>query len=115
MAAGKSENGDVGTSGTVDYTAHPPPPPPRPGSSSSEKLGEPAAATASSGSDPLTPAQTAMHKKMLEHFQSESYKIPDIEDGDLLEVEKFWLVRVIYLFVEHINRYQSVIIHNHSL
>lgn len=75
--AAESENGDV--RGALDYTAHPPPPP-----GSSEK---PAAASSST----LTPAQTAMHKKMLEHFQSESYKIPDIEDGELLEVEKFWL------------------------
>lgn len=90
MAAAKSENGDVG--GAVDYTAHPPPPPPRPGSS--EKPDAPA--TAISSSSTLTPAQTAMHKKMLEHFQNESYKIPGIEDGELLEVEKFWLVCVFY-------------------
>lgn len=89
MAAAKSENGDVG--GAVDYTAHPPPPPPRPGSS--EKPDAPATAISSST---LTPAQTAMHKKMLEHFQNESYKIPGIEDGELLEVEKFWLVCVFY-------------------
>jgi hypothetical protein len=91
MATAKSENGDVG--GAVDYTAHPPPPPPRPGSS--EKPGVPATASSSSSST-LTQAQTAMHKKMLEHFQNESYKIPGIEDGELLEVEKFWLVREIY-------------------
>lgn len=89
MAAAKSENGGIG--GTVEYTAHPPPPPPRPGSS--EKPGVPAA---TGGSSTLTPAQTAMHKKTLEHFQSESYKIPDIEDGELLEVERFWLVRESY-------------------
>ena len=93
MAAAKSENGDVGSNDTVDYTAHPPPPPPYPGSS--EKLGAPAATAASSSTSSLTPAQTAMHKEMLEHFQSESYKIPGIEDGELLEVEMFWLVRVI--------------------
>ena len=84
--AAKSENGDVG--GVVDYTAHPPPPPPRPGST--EKPGAQAATVSST----LTPAQKEMHKKILEHFQSESYKIPDIEDGELLEMEKFWLVRV---------------------
>jgi hypothetical protein len=88
MAAAKSENGDVG--GAVDYTAHPPPPPPRP--ELSEKPGAQGAASSST----LTPVQTAMHKKMLEHFQSESYKIPGIEDGELVEVEKFWLVRVLY-------------------
>lgn len=87
MADAKSENGDVG--GVVDYTAHPPPPP-SPGSS--EKLG--ALVDAADSSRSLTPAQTAMHKKTLEHFQSESYKIPSIEDGELLEAEKFWLVRV---------------------
>jgi hypothetical protein len=84
--AARSENGDV--DGAVDYTAHPPPPPHRPGSS--EEPGAPAAAS----NDTLTPAQTTMHKKVLEHFQSESYNIPGIEDGELLEVEKFWLVRV---------------------
>ena len=85
--AAKSENGDV--DGGVDYTAHPPPPPLRPGLS--EKPDAPTAAS----SNTLTPAQIAMHKEMLEHFQSESYKIPGIEDGELLEVEKFWLVRVL--------------------
>jgi len=94
MAAAKSENGDVG--GAVDYTAHPPPPPPRPGPS--EEPGAPATAAASSSSSTLTPAQTAMHKEMLEYFQSESYKIPGIEDGELLEVERFWLVRVSYFY-----------------
>jgi len=88
--AAKSENGDVG--GIIDYTAHPPPPPPRP--ESSEKPGAPTTASSST----LTPAQIAMHKKILEHFQSESYKIPGIEDGELLEVEKFWLVRVFHVF-----------------
>lgn len=84
----KSENGDVG--GAVDYIAHPPPPPPRPGSNVI-----PGAPAAGSSSGTLTPeAQTAMHKEVLEHFQSESYEIPGIEDGELLEVEKFWLVRV---------------------
>ena len=97
MVAAKSENGDLGASGTVDYTAPPPPPPPVPCAGSNEKLGAPADAAASSNST-LSPAQTAMHKKMLEHFQSESYKIPGIEDGELLEVEKFWLVRVIYIW-----------------
>ncbi|SRR6266852_7869055 len=97
MAAAKSENGDVSDSdsgsGVIDYTAHLPPPPPYSGSS--EKPGA-LAATSSGSSSTLIPAQTAMHKKMLEHFQSESYKIPGVDDGELLEVEKFWLVRAIY-------------------
>ncbi|KAH9994862.1 CRAL/TRIO domain-containing protein [Russula vinacea] len=32
-----------------------------------------------------------MHKKVLEHFQNESYKIPGLKDSELREVEKFWL------------------------
>lgn len=43
-----------------------------------------------------------MYKKMLEHFRSESYKIPGVKDGELLEVEKFWLVRVILFYFEHV-------------
>jgi hypothetical protein len=87
----KSENGDVSV---VDYTAYPPPPPPPPGSS--EKPVTPAVTRAGAASSKLTPAQATMHKKVLEHFQSESYKIPSVKDGDgeLLEVEKFWLVSV---------------------
>ena len=94
--AAKAENGDVGV---VDYTAYLPPPPPP--SESSEKLVTPAA-TGGVASAEMTPAQVAMHKKVLEHFQSESYKIPNLKDGELLEVEKFWLVRVLFLlfFVE---------------
>jgi len=85
MAANKSENEDVG--GAVDYIAHPPPPPAR--GESFEKQG---GTTAGSSSSTLTPeAQTAMHKEVLEHFQSGSYKIPGIKDGELLELEKFWL------------------------
>ncbi|SRR5260370_84704 len=81
----KSENGDISV-GVIDYTSHPPPPPPPPGSSE-----EPGVT--------LTQAQVAMHEKVLEHFQSESYKIPGTKDGELLEVEKFWLVRVFVLFI----------------
>jgi hypothetical protein len=102
MVAAKSENGNLGASGVVDYTAPPPPPPPAPPhAGSSEKLGAPADAytdASAASNSTLTPAQTTMHKKMLEHFQSESYTIPGIEDGELLEVEKFWLVRVIYIW-----------------
>jgi hypothetical protein len=32
-----------------------------------------------------------MHKKVLEHFRSEAYKIPGIENGGILEVEMFWI------------------------
>ncbi|KAH9068375.1 CRAL/TRIO domain-containing protein [Lactarius deliciosus] len=69
-----SENGNAG----VDYTAYPPPPPPN------EK---PARAE-------LSAAQAEMHKKVLEHFRSEAYKIPGIKDGGLLEEEKFWLAAI---------------------
>lgn len=75
----------------VEYTAHPPPPLTPPGLS--EKPVTPAATGAAVGSE-LTPAQAAMHKKVLEHFQNESYKIPGLKDSELREVEKFWLVRV---------------------
>jgi hypothetical protein len=73
MAAAKSENGTA----SVEYAAYPPPPPP------SEK---PAPVE-------LSTAQTKMHKSVMEHFQNEAYKIPGIENGGLLEEEKFWLVR----------------------
>lgn len=69
----ESENGTAG----VEYTAYPPPPPP------SEK---PAPAE-------LSAAQAEMHKRVLENFRNETYKIPGIENGELLEEEKFWLVR----------------------
>jgi hypothetical protein len=74
MAANTIENGTA----NVDYTAYPPPPPP-----TNEK---PAPAE-------LSTAQAEMHKKVLGHFQNETYKIPGIENGALLEEEKFWLVR----------------------
>ena len=90
--AAKAENGDVGV---VDYTAYPPPPAPPP-SESSEKPVTPAA-TGGVASTEMTPAQVEMHKKVLEHFQSESYKISGLKDGELLEVEKFWLVRAFFL------------------
>jgi len=69
----KPENGHA----SVDYVAYPPPPSPN------EK---PPLAK-------LSTAQAEMHKKVLKHFQSEAYKIPGIENGGLLEEEKFWLVR----------------------
>ena len=71
----------------VAYTAYPPPSPspvPR------EKL--------TAESDGLTPAQAEMHKKVLEHFRSESYKLPGVKEkeeggGELRDEERFWLVR----------------------
>jgi hypothetical protein len=74
MAANSVENGTA----SVDYTAYPPPPPP-----TNEK---PTPAE-------LSTAQAEMHKKVLKHFQNEAYKIPGVENGALLEDEKFWLVR----------------------
>lgn len=80
----KSENGNASeTTVTVDHTAYPPSPGP------SEK---PAVT--------LTPAQAEMHKKVLEHFQNESYKLPGVQDsdgGELKDEEKFWLVRFRFL------------------
>ncbi|KAI0303779.1 CRAL-TRIO domain-containing protein [Multifurca ochricompacta] len=67
----KPENGDP----SVDYTAYPPRP------LSQEK---PVAAV-------LTTAQVEMHREVLEHFQSKTFKIPGIENGEPLEEEKFWL------------------------
>ncbi|KAI0264451.1 CRAL-TRIO domain-containing protein [Gloeopeniophorella convolvens] len=32
-----------------------------------------------------------MHKKVLEHFTSETYKLPGAEKGELVDEEKFWL------------------------
>ena len=69
----------------VAYTAYPPPPAPR------EKP--------TAEADELTPAQVEMHKKVLEHFRSESYKLPGVEeDGELRDQEKFWLVRFFFFF-----------------
>jgi hypothetical protein len=99
----KSENGNASV---VDYTAYPPPPPPPPSSESSEELATPAATGAGAASSKLTPGQAAMHKKVLEHFQSESYKIPGIKDGELMEVEKFWLVRVFFFVRNMCSGYQ---------
>jgi len=77
-ASPSSENGSA--SADVDYTAYPPPVEPP-----SEK------ATLAT-----TPAQAEMHRKVLEHFQSESYQLPGVQNGDLLEDEKFWLVSFIF-------------------
>ncbi|KAI0250225.1 CRAL-TRIO domain-containing protein [Lactifluus subvellereus] len=84
----KSENGVAGLATvtatvSVDYTAYPPP------------LGlskKPAAAVAA-GADkpPRTPAQAEMHEEVLLHFQNDAYRIPGVQNGKLLEEEKFWL------------------------
>ena len=93
--AAKTENGNVRV---VDYTAYPPPP--QPPSESGEKPVTPAAT--GDACSKLTVAHEAMHKKVLEHFQSESYKIPGLKDGELLEVEKFWLVRASFLLQKYV-------------
>ena len=80
--AESSENGSV----SVDYVAYPPPPPKE----------RPAPVEFST-------AQAEMHKKVLEHFQNDAYKIPGIENGELLEVEKFWLVRCVWPIITHAN------------
>lgn len=86
----KIENGNA-ASAVVDYTAYPPPPGPS---------GKPAAPPAGPGAGPdaggLTPAQAEMHKKVLEHFQNESYRITGVQNGKLQEEEKFWLVRFFF-------------------
>ncbi|KAI0316055.1 hypothetical protein OF83DRAFT_1173255 [Amylostereum chailletii] len=41
--------------------------------------------------DTLTDDQKGMHKAVLEHFQNAEYKLPDVEKGDLMDEEKFWL------------------------
>ena len=87
----KVEN-DNANLNAVAYTAYPPPPPTGP----REKL--------TAETDGLTPAQAEMHKKVLEHFRSESYKLPagvkEKEDGgggELRDEEKFWLVRFLII------------------
>jgi len=80
MATGadtKVENGSA-SANAVAYTAYPPPP------ASREKP--------TAGADGLPPAQAEMHKKVLEHFRNESYRLPGVkEDGELRDEEKFWL------------------------
>ncbi|KAI9461656.1 CRAL/TRIO domain-containing protein [Lactarius psammicola] len=75
MAANSVAESVNGNASVVDYTAYPPPLP------TNEK---PAPAE-------LSAAQAEMHKKVLEHFRNEAYIIPGIENGGLLEEEKFWL------------------------
>ena len=80
----KVENGNA-SANAVAYTAYPPPPAHR------EKP--------TAGADGLPPAHAEMHKKVLEHFRSESYKLPGVkEDGELRDEEKFWLVRFSLFF-----------------
>ena len=39
----------------------------------------------------LTDAQEDMRKKVFNHFSKPGYTIPDVENGDLSDDEKFWL------------------------
>ncbi|KAF9030872.1 CRAL/TRIO domain-containing protein [Hymenopellis radicata] len=39
----------------------------------------------------LTDAQLTMYTAVLQHFTADGYSIPDIENGQLTELEKFWL------------------------
>jgi hypothetical protein len=95
----QSENGNASETmsvavAAVDYTAYYPPPP---GPSEKKPSATPNAAAGHGGGE-LTPAQAEMHNKVLEHFQSESYKLPGVQDGELMAEEKFWLVRFFFLF-----------------
>lgn len=87
MATGADTKVENGNASAVAYTAYPPPPAPR----------EKPTTTGADGG--LPPAQAEMHKKVLGHFQSESYKLPGVEeeDGELREEEKFWLVRFFFI------------------
>jgi hypothetical protein len=42
----------------------------------------------------LTESQQGTYKAVLEHFSKDGYKLPQVESGELLEQEKFWLVRL---------------------
>ena len=86
----KIENGNA-ASAVVDYTAYPPPPGP-----SENPATPPAGPGAGPDASGLTPAQAEMHKKVLEHFQNESYRITGVQNGKLQEEEKFWLVRFLF-------------------
>ncbi len=39
----------------------------------------------------LTDVQFTMYTAVLQHFTADGYAIPDIENGQLMELEKFWL------------------------
>jgi hypothetical protein len=41
----------------------------------------------------LTPNQIELQKKVLDHFSKPDYVLPGEEKGELMEEEKFWLVR----------------------
>lgn len=40
---------------------------------------------------PLTDAQSKLYDAVYAHVSADSYVIPDVEKGQLMEVEKFWL------------------------
>lgn len=46
----------------------------------------------------LDESQQKLYDAVLEHFSAESYVIPNTEKGELLELEKFWLVSVLDCF-----------------
>lgn len=41
----------------------------------------------------LTEAERNLYKAVLEHFSSDTYVIPGLENGELTDAEKFWLSR----------------------
>ena len=44
-------------------------------------------------SSTLTDAQKTLYTDTLSHFQASDYKLPGVENGELLDEERFWLVR----------------------
>lgn len=45
----------------------------------------------------LTADQGELYNKVLAHFTKPEYSIPHLENGELTEAEKFWLVSLILL------------------
>lgn len=41
----------------------------------------------------LTEAERGMYDELLAHFTADGYALPNIEKGDLMDQEKFWLSR----------------------
>ena len=61
---------------SVDYVPIPPPQP-----------------KPDAGPPKITTEQGDMYKKVYEHFTGDGYTLPGEEEGELVEEEKFWLVR----------------------